>query len=72
MKKQLSEIDPMYNRVISVLSKKSRLKYCEMIVDKIVTEIIQNKSLFENQLTEQWIETLGAARREIKKINEEN
>lgn len=72
MKKQLADIDPIYNEVISILSKQSRLKYCEFLIDKVQSYIINNKKYIGEKLIEQWKETIIAAQNEIQKINLKN
>jgi len=71
MKKQLSEIDSVYDDTICKLPKQIRLEYCEHLIDKMQLNITKNRKYIGNNLKEQLIEIITAAQNEVQKINKE-
>lgn len=65
MKSNLTEIDSMYNGVISNFSKQSKLEYCESLIDKVQFGIA--KKYIANSPKEQWVETLISAHNDMQK-----
>lgn len=72
MKKELHQIDSVYNGIICKLPKQSRLEYCEHLIDKLQLNITKNRKYIGDKLKDQLIEIIIAAQNEIKKINKEN
>jgi len=71
MKKLLSEIDSVYDDTICKLPKKSRLEYCEHLIDKLQLNITKNRKYIGDKLKEQMVEIITAAQNEVQKINKE-
>lgn len=71
MKRELHQIDSVYEDTICKLPKQSRLEYCEHLIDKLQLNITKNRKHIGDRLKEQMMEIIIAAQNEIKKINKE-
>lgn len=71
MKRELHQIDSVYEDTICKLPKQSRLEYCEYLIDKLQLNITKNRKHIGDRLKEQMMEIITAAQNEIKKINKE-
>ena len=68
MQKKLTDIDSIYYETLSKLDKKARILYCESLVDKAQSNLINNNKHINKKVSEQLDIIIFVAQNELKTL----